>query len=441
MKRLLCQILFASLICLLPADVLLNDYSFQYATGVYEEITEGIALGSAGADRQYICNPQLPTGSNSVSSGPGFPLGFDFTFAGESFDRIGVHVDGWIALGKSTYADQAVDMRSSLIYMPLSTTLGGQQDETLVARIAAFGNNICAQEGSSILLRCSGSAPQRKVTIQWKHYGRNDISGDSFNFQIQLREADMSIAINYGQIQVTTAFAVQVGMRASPASNGVNFANRYLALGGSWDTTVAGTQTQDTAAATPSQYPAQGSSFIWNPPTVLQADFSANPLSGTAPLSVQFTDLSSAGASPLTSWNWSFGDQSSSLQNPLITFPHSGVYDISLSVGDGTASASITKVAYITVYPADIPGVNTSIIMDGNDAIVSWEPITRDVDGSNRTSQYYFLYFNGSTDPLGDFYFLAPIAYPNTQYRHVGVGLGAQHMYYRVTVVSADQEE
>ncbi|NIQ09984.1 MAG: PKD domain-containing protein, partial [Gammaproteobacteria bacterium] len=44
------------------------------------------------------------------------------------------------------------------------------------------------------------------------------------------------------------------------------------------------------------------------PPT---ADFAASPTSGTAPLTVNFTDLSSG--SP-TSWSWDFGDGGTSAE-------------------------------------------------------------------------------------------------------------------------------
>jgi hypothetical protein len=84
------------------------------------------------------------------------------------------------------------------------------------------------------------------------------------------------------------------------------------------------------------------------------------------------------------------------------------------------------------VNPGNIPGVNTGITMDGFDAIVSWEPMPTD---DSEIPDYYYLYFNGYDDPEGEFYFLAPIAYPGTQYRHQGVGMGAQHMFYRVKAV------
>ena len=49
-------------------------------------------------------------------------------------------------------------------------------------------------------------------------------------------------------------------------------------------------------------------------PTV---DFISTPASGCLPLSVQFTDQSTAGSGSLSTWKWDFGDGSTSLsQNP-----------------------------------------------------------------------------------------------------------------------------
>jgi PKD repeat protein len=84
----------------------------------------------------------------------------------------------------------------------------------------------------------------------------------------------------------------------------------------------------------------------------LQAYFSAdNPdvcEGGTA----TFSDLSTGGA---TSWSWEFpgGDPaSSSEQNPVVAYNSIGVYDVTLTVSDGTNTNTYTKNAYINVILA-----------------------------------------------------------------------------------------
>ena len=62
------------------------------------------------------------------------------------------------------------------------------------------------------------------------------------------------------------------------------------------------------------------------------ADFSATPLNGTAPLAVQFTDLSTS-ADPIISWDWDFesdGTIDSTVQNPSHTYAKAGTYTVTL---------------------------------------------------------------------------------------------------------------
>jgi YD repeat-containing protein len=77
------------------------------------------------------------------------------------------------------------------------------------------------------------------------------------------------------------------------------------------------------------------------------AIFSASPTSGSAPLQVNFTDLS---VGPVTSWSWQFGDgTTSTLQNPSHTYSSAGTYSVTLSVSGPGGSNPITKANYILV--------------------------------------------------------------------------------------------
>ena len=79
----------------------------------------------------------------------------------------------------------------------------------------------------------------------------------------------------------------------------------------------------------------------------LSANFSANPRSGVAPLSVNFTDESTG---TITSWNWNFGDGSNSaMQNPLHTYTNEGQYSVSLTVSGPDGSDTETKTNYISI--------------------------------------------------------------------------------------------
>ena len=79
------------------------------------------------------------------------------------------------------------------------------------------------------------------------------------------------------------------------------------------------------------------------------ADFSANATVGAAPITVGFTDESSP--SPYHRW-WQFGDGGSSTDaNPVHTFTKAGTYTVNLTVWTSLGTATVSKLAYITVGP------------------------------------------------------------------------------------------
>ena len=78
--------------------------------------------------------------------------------------------------------------------------------------------------------------------------------------------------------------------------------------------------------------------------------FSGDPTSGTAPLTVQFTDESVLGALPIETWHWDFGDGGESDEpNPVHVYEEPGEYPVSLTVSTATGSDTWTRVHYIQV--------------------------------------------------------------------------------------------
>ncbi|AAM05160.1 DUF3344 domain-containing protein [Methanosarcina acetivorans] len=78
--------------------------------------------------------------------------------------------------------------------------------------------------------------------------------------------------------------------------------------------------------------------------------FTASPISGDAPLTVNFTDESTG--SP-TTWEWDFGDGANSTeQSPVHTYSTEGTYSVNLTVTNEDGSDSELKTDYITVTQA-----------------------------------------------------------------------------------------
>ena len=79
------------------------------------------------------------------------------------------------------------------------------------------------------------------------------------------------------------------------------------------------------------------------------ANFSATPRDVCAKIPVQFTDLSSGA---ITTWNWGFGDGSNStLQNPIHGYQDTGLFTITLIVGNNSCFDTLTFQNYIHVKP------------------------------------------------------------------------------------------
>lgn len=79
------------------------------------------------------------------------------------------------------------------------------------------------------------------------------------------------------------------------------------------------------------------------------AAFHATPLTGTTPLTVQFSDDSLYNPS---SWDWDFGDGSphAYTQNPIHVYDSEGDFDVKLTVANSVGSASTTKSDYVKVH-------------------------------------------------------------------------------------------
>ncbi|RDV37161.1 PKD domain-containing protein [Bradymonadaceae bacterium TMQ3] len=117
------------------------------------------------------------------------------------------------------------------------------------------------------------------------------------------------------------------------------------------------------------------------------ADFTGN-VNG---LTVSFSDQSSAGDSPITSWLWNFGDgQSSNQSSPTHTYATAGQYTVTLTVTDAdgdTNSASATVTVSVSNQPQP------------SDALIDGEPRTN-VSGAAGSQRFYYIDVPEGTENL-----------------------------------------
>ncbi len=115
--------------------------------------------------------------------------------------------------------------------------------------------------------------------------------------------------------------------------------------------------------------------------TLPTASFNSNITSGCGPLTVMFSDLSSANT---TEWEWVFEGgtpATSAEQNPTVVFEESGMYSVTLTAINDAGNNTITQTNYITVNTVPDPSfmvasagavvsfTNTSI----NATSISWD--------------------------------------------------------------------
>ena len=75
--------------------------------------------------------------------------------------------------------------------------------------------------------------------------------------------------------------------------------------------------------------------------------FSADSLTGSAPLNVQFKDLSEG---PVASWEWDFGDgTTSNAETPSHRYTIVGTYNVQLTVTGPGGTDTVTLIDLITV--------------------------------------------------------------------------------------------
>jgi PKD repeat protein len=114
------------------------------------------------------------------------------------------------------------------------------------------------------------------------------------------------------------------------------------------------------------------------PPPPPTADFSGSPTSGTAPLTVNFSDLSSGNP---TSWAWDFdnnGVTDSTVQNPTFIYNAPGTYTVKLTATNTNGSNTKTRTNYITVNPTGGTGIKDITFENGS--------LTDPTNGADSTS-------------------------------------------------------
>ncbi|MCP4634524.1 MAG: PKD domain-containing protein, partial [candidate division Zixibacteria bacterium] len=121
--------------------------------------------------------------------------------------------------------------------------------------------------------------------------------------------------------------------------------------------------------------------------------FSADIECGGTPLTVQFTD-NSIPTTSITDWFWEFGDETTStLQNPSHQYTDIGVFDVTLTISDGTNFETLTKSNYITTQNSIISNFTVSDQNVGVGIPISFTPTL----GDGIATDYLWDFGDGET--------------------------------------------
>jgi PKD repeat protein len=178
---------------------------------------------------------------------------------------------------------------------------------------------------ANLFFFCSSYAQAGQVTLAWDASSSSGVAG---------------YEINYGQTSGSYASRIDVGNQTSYTVTGLNDGAIYYFA----------TKAYNSGKTTWSGFSNQVSATIPSPPTVPTAGFNANPTSGTAPLTVTFTDTSIGN---ITTWSWNFGDgTTSTAKNAAKTYTNPGSYTVGLTVTGPAGSNTATRtISVATVAP------------------------------------------------------------------------------------------
>ncbi len=259
-----------------------TSYNFSQTVGTYSEITGGTVLGNTSSDNQVFIAPSNLLGvGTDLTPGLGFPIGFNFDFNSNTFDRVAVNANGWISFGKSSLGSGAVMGQISVSPISHSAYIAGnvsqhdfKPNEELRNRVSALGFDLVAQSDSEIRLETIGVSPNKTLVVQWKNYKVRGMSGidlsNNYNFQIRLNETTNIVDVVYGSMTFgPTGYGAQVGLGGYKEDD---YHNRWVSSSvsstNSWAATDSGigfsaSITCDMVSTIPA--PVSGATFRWSP--------------------------------------------------------------------------------------------------------------------------------------------------------------------------------
>jgi len=193
--------------------------------------------------------------------------------------------------------------------------------------------------------------------LGWSDYYNTSISVTNVNKDTVQDWVIVSTGtVSSGQRTVVATRALNTG-----DANDVSVNFNASALNLVW---ARGATSTNTLAYHGGQNKAHGISLLWLTPPV--PSFTTGTNNVCAGSSVTFSNLTTGGQA---SYTWSFAGgtpATSTATNPTVIYNSPGVYSVSLTGSNVIASATVSQINYITVFPVVVPFINIISVGGGN---------------------------------------------------------------------------
>lgn len=202
LKRVLLRLLLYFIIAALPLQAQIDcSYAFDFSTAqAYAPLPVNpptMTLAS-GADLPSDPFDVSPTDEDFF---PNINIGFNFTFNGQTYNKVGVTTNGWIWFGSFNPS------KVGGVLVPFTNVL--LTDMPFQGIISALNGDLQGRWNSDLAaIRCltTGTTPNRRFTVEWNNFKANDpgegtgfcgVNRNRFDFQIILHEGSNRIEFAY----------------------------------------------------------------------------------------------------------------------------------------------------------------------------------------------------------------------------------------------------
>ena len=232
LSRILFLIILLFSIGIKQVNAQLSCYGLTQSTGTYSPISGGTVLSAAGV-------------INDDNTYTGVPIGFNFSYLGNTYTTLGVTANGYMQFGGT--------ISNGSLY-------NGTSMPTILNGIHILSEDLYGTSSTcEISYTTTGSTGNRIFTIQWKDWGFYSTGGSEINFQAKLYEGSNTIQFIYNPGTPATSQTCQIGLTGAATTEFLGVTNTSL----NWTAYSLMTSNSQQALYSTTNYPAAGLTYTF----------------------------------------------------------------------------------------------------------------------------------------------------------------------------------